>query len=174
MNRPNEVSTSDVTPAGTWEQDAAKRALDELFSLTSQYRTSEAYQQLLQFVTRFRSYSPFNAMLVHIQMPGAEFIAPPHNVAAQGSEVSLGHIFQDLLLQRQLRHQPLQASIFLLQFLQPFRLIQLQSAVFLPPPVVGLGVDPGFLAGLRRGLPVRHLHFDLPPARLQSVPPCTS
>ncbi len=100
MNRPNEVSTSDVTPAGTWEQDAPKRALDELFSLTSQYRTSEAYQQLLQFVTRFRSYSPFNAMLVHIQMPGAEFIAPPHNVAAQGSEVSRGHLLQDLLLQQ--------------------------------------------------------------------------
>ena len=60
------------------EKDVVKHALDELFSLTSQYKTSEAYRDLLQFVVRFRSYSPFNAMLTHIQMPGAGFVAPPH------------------------------------------------------------------------------------------------
>lgn len=75
---PNEASIPDATPAGAWERDAAKRALDELFSLTNQYKTSQAYRDLLQFVTRFRSYSPFNAMLVHIQMPGAVFVAPPY------------------------------------------------------------------------------------------------
>ena len=76
--RPNEVSIPDATAAGAWERNDAKRALDELFSLTFQYKTGEAYQDLLQFVTRFRSYSPFNAMLVHIQMPGAIFVAPPY------------------------------------------------------------------------------------------------
>ena len=76
--RPNEVSISDATPAGAWERDAAKHALDELFSLTHQYKSSQAYQDLLKFVTRFLSYSPFNAMLVHIQMPGAKFVAPPY------------------------------------------------------------------------------------------------
>ena len=76
--RPNEVSIPGATPAVVWERDAAKRALDELFSLTFQYKTSAAYRDLLQFVTRFRSYSPFNAMLVHIQMPGAKFVAPPY------------------------------------------------------------------------------------------------
>ena len=76
--RPNELSIPDVTPAGAWERDAAKRALDELFSLTFQYKTSAAYRDLLKFVTRFLSYSPFNAMLVHIQMPGAKFVAPPY------------------------------------------------------------------------------------------------
>ena len=60
------------------EKDVAKHALDELFSLTSQYKTSEAYRDLLQFVVRFQFYSPFNAMLTHIQMPGAVFVAPPH------------------------------------------------------------------------------------------------
>jgi hypothetical protein len=30
------------TPATAWEQDAAKRALDELFNLTFQYETSQA------------------------------------------------------------------------------------------------------------------------------------
>lgn len=74
----DEASDPSVTPAAVWERDAAKRALDELFSLTHQYKSSQAYRDLLQFVTRFRSYSPFNAMLVHIQMPGAIFVAPPH------------------------------------------------------------------------------------------------
>lgn len=75
---PNEMSIREATPAIVWERDAAKRALDELFSLTFQYKTSKAYHELLQFVTRFRSYSPFNAMLAHIQMPGAQFVAPPN------------------------------------------------------------------------------------------------
>ncbi|MBE0448573.1 MAG: hypothetical protein IBX64_10835 [Actinobacteria bacterium] len=66
------------TPAGTWEQDAAKRALDELFTLTYQYKSSKSFHELLQFVARFRFYSPFNAMLVHVQMPGARFVAPPY------------------------------------------------------------------------------------------------
>jgi hypothetical protein len=60
------------------ERDAAQRSLDELFALTRQYRSSKAYWDLLQFIRRFRSYSPFNAMLAHIQMPGATFVAPPH------------------------------------------------------------------------------------------------
>ena len=67
-----------VTPAMVWDQDAAKRSLDELFTLTFQYKTSKAYKELLQFVKCFRSYSPFNAMLVHVQMPGAQYVSPPH------------------------------------------------------------------------------------------------
>lgn len=66
------------TPAAIWEQDSAKRALDELFSLTYQYKTSKSYHELMQFVARFRFYSPFNAMLVHVQMAGAKYVAPPH------------------------------------------------------------------------------------------------
>jgi len=76
------------TPAEAWDQDSAKRALDELFSLTFQYKSSKAYHELLQFVVRFRYYSPFNAMLVHIQMPGARFVAPPQtgfpNISIRG------------------------------------------------------------------------------------------
>ena len=74
----DEASEPSVTHAAVWERDAAKRALDELFSLTHQYKSSQTYRDLLHFVTRFRSYSPFNAMLVHIQMPGAIFVASPH------------------------------------------------------------------------------------------------
>jgi hypothetical protein len=58
-------------------EDMTKRALDELFSLTRQYKSAKAYHDLLRFIGRFRFYSPFNAMLVHIQMPGASFVASP-------------------------------------------------------------------------------------------------
>jgi hypothetical protein len=67
----------DGSPASQWERDVARRSLDELFTLTHQYRSSKAYRELLEFVGRFRFYAPFNAMLVHIQMPGARYVAPP-------------------------------------------------------------------------------------------------
>ena len=66
-----------TAPASEWDRDAARRSLDELFTLTHSYRSSEAYSQLLSFIARFRFYSPYNAMLVHIQMPGATYVAPP-------------------------------------------------------------------------------------------------
>ena len=66
-----------TTPAQAWERDTTKRALDELFNLTHRYKDSEAFYDLMKFIARFRFYSPYNAMLVHIQMPGAKFVAPP-------------------------------------------------------------------------------------------------
>lgn len=70
-------SDSDWEQASLFDDQLAKQALDELFRLTQQYRSSEAYHQLVQFIGRFRFYSPFNALLVHIQMPGATYVAPP-------------------------------------------------------------------------------------------------
>lgn len=67
----------EMTPAKAWDEDFTRRALDELFSHAGMYKTSEAYKQLMDFAARFRSYAPYNAMLVHIQMPGAVFVAPP-------------------------------------------------------------------------------------------------
>lgn len=64
-------------PASTWDETSTKRMLDELFTLTNQYKSSKSYFEMLQFITSFRKYSPFNAMLVHIQMPGSVFVAPP-------------------------------------------------------------------------------------------------
>ncbi|MGH9834056.1 MAG: ImmA/IrrE family metallo-endopeptidase [Blastocatellia bacterium] len=66
------------SPAEAWDQAATRRALDELFSLARQYKSGKDYLELLTFVARFRFYSPFNAMLIHVQMPGATFVAPPH------------------------------------------------------------------------------------------------
>jgi hypothetical protein len=66
------------SPAGVWQRDAAKRALDGLFSLASQYKSSREYFELIRFVSRFRFYSPFNAVLIHAQMERARYVAPPH------------------------------------------------------------------------------------------------
>jgi uncharacterized protein DUF955 len=55
-----------------------KRALDELFASTRIYRTGKALKELLEFVARFRLYAPYNAMLLHMQMPGARYVAPAH------------------------------------------------------------------------------------------------
>ncbi|WP_439577203.1 ImmA/IrrE family metallo-endopeptidase [Elioraea sp.] len=69
---------SDGSPASVWHRDAAKRALDDLFHNAAQYKSSKAIHDLLRFVGRFRFYAPFNAMLVHTQMPGATYVAPAH------------------------------------------------------------------------------------------------
>lgn len=72
-----EMPTASETPVPAWERDAAKRALDELFSCTRRYVESASYHCMMKFVAGFRSYSPYNAMLIHVQMPGATFVAPP-------------------------------------------------------------------------------------------------
>src|SRR5271157_4347755 len=82
-----------------------------------------------------------------------------------GLEVSLRHLLQDLLLQRQLGHQSTQTTVLFLQLFQPSRLFQLQSAVLFSPAVVGLLGDPGFFAGLCEGFLVGHFDFDLPQDR---------
>ncbi|HQR31171.1 MAG TPA: ImmA/IrrE family metallo-endopeptidase [Blastocatellia bacterium] len=69
---------SEENPVNAWEKDGARRALDELFTLARQYNSSQAYFKLLDFVAKFRFYSPFNAMLIHTQRPGATYVAPPH------------------------------------------------------------------------------------------------
>src|SRR6202790_4587499 len=56
------------------DQDSARTALDELFTLARKYNSSDAYLELMRFVGRFRFYSPFNAMLIYTQMPGARFV----------------------------------------------------------------------------------------------------
>jgi hypothetical protein len=53
------------------------KALDELFLIAGQFTTRTAYADLLHFIARFRMYSPFNAMLVYTQMPGATYVATP-------------------------------------------------------------------------------------------------
>jgi hypothetical protein len=65
------------TPAQKWSEEAAKHSLDELFNATLRYRSSQAFMDLLNFVSRFKFYSPFNALLIHAQRPGSRFVATP-------------------------------------------------------------------------------------------------
>ena len=67
-------SDSQSTPAEVWDSESKKRALDELFTSARRYSSSKDYFDLIQFVRRFKRYSPFNAMLVHIQKPGARYV----------------------------------------------------------------------------------------------------
>lgn len=71
-----DLDADQPSPAAEWARDAAKRALDDLFENTSQYKTSASYLELIKFTTRFHFYAPFNAMLIHIQMKGATYVAP--------------------------------------------------------------------------------------------------
>jgi hypothetical protein len=57
--------------------ESVRGALDELFLLARQYHKSEKFKDLLDFVSLFKRYSMFNAMLVHTQMPGARYVLPP-------------------------------------------------------------------------------------------------
>ena len=61
---------------GTQKKEEVKKALDELFELTLHYNDSKSFDEFRKFVGHFRFYSPYNAMLIHIQMPGAKFVAP--------------------------------------------------------------------------------------------------
>lgn len=73
------------------DRAAMREALDELFQAAQRYRTSAEFMALVQFVTKFRRYAPYNAMLIHIQRPGATFVAPAHRwITEYGRRVKTG------------------------------------------------------------------------------------
>ena len=78
---PPDISPGAPTPESAWDRDAAHRALDELFQCARQYTNSEEFHTLIDFIGHFRLYSPFNALLAHIQMPGASYVAPAYRWA---------------------------------------------------------------------------------------------
>ena len=50
-------------------------ALDELFSRGQNFRHSQKFQEAVEFVAKFRDYSPFNNMLVYLQNPHVTYVA---------------------------------------------------------------------------------------------------
>lgn len=68
-----QLTLADEEEAGRGE---VVRALDDLVGDARRYRNGADYRRLLDFVADFRGYSAFNAMLVHLQMEGATFVAP--------------------------------------------------------------------------------------------------
>ncbi len=54
--------------------EEARNSINSLLAQGQQYRSTAEYAELLQFVGRFRRYAPFNAVLVHLQRPGAAYV----------------------------------------------------------------------------------------------------
>jgi hypothetical protein len=50
-------------------------SLDELFGRSRRFRNSKKFAQAVEFVAKFRDYSPFNNMLVYLQNPMATYFA---------------------------------------------------------------------------------------------------
>ncbi len=57
--------------------EETKSKLDILFSEVKAYRRSERFRELLSFCAQFKTLAPYNAMLVHLQMPRAQFVLTP-------------------------------------------------------------------------------------------------
>lgn len=48
--------------------------IDELFNDVRRYRKSSEFRELIRFVARFKTLSPFNSMLAHMQRPESRFL----------------------------------------------------------------------------------------------------
>ena len=57
------------------ERGKTRGGIDNLFLEVRKYRSNREYQDLLDFVGRFRSVAPYNAMLLNIQRPGSKYVA---------------------------------------------------------------------------------------------------
>ncbi len=51
-----------------------KDNIDELQFLVEEYRKSDDFQKMLDFIGRFKWLAPYNAMLVQMQLPGARLV----------------------------------------------------------------------------------------------------
>ena len=57
------------------DQELEWNAVDELCRASKRYRHSQAYMELLQFISRFPNYSPFNCFLLYTQNPSLSYVA---------------------------------------------------------------------------------------------------
>ena len=58
------------------EDQMLRKGIDELFATVQDYASSDKFKELLRFTAHFKKYAPYNAMLIHIQNPGARFVLP--------------------------------------------------------------------------------------------------
>lgn len=59
------------------ENDERKRGVDELFAMVGDYAKGRRFLQLLERVSHFRDYSPYNALLIVLQRPQAHYVFTP-------------------------------------------------------------------------------------------------
>jgi len=56
-----------------------RKGIDELFVTVQDYASSDKFKELLRVTAHFKKYAPYNAMLIHIQNPGARYVLPARN-----------------------------------------------------------------------------------------------
>ena len=49
--------------------------IDQLYEDVKEYKSSKHAKDMLEFISRFPDIAPYNAMLVHMQKPGSQFVA---------------------------------------------------------------------------------------------------
>lgn len=70
-----QIPLLDLKDTSKNKEDEELCALDELFKASKKYRSSKEYSELLQFISKFRRYAPFNCLLLHIQNPDLTYVA---------------------------------------------------------------------------------------------------
>ena len=87
----NDVTESEIAKwYETFKEAEQKRCLekefkdniDELQFLVEEYRNSDDFKKMLDFIGRFKWLAPYNAMLVQMQLPGARLVLNGKNWAA--------------------------------------------------------------------------------------------
>lgn len=81
-----EYRTFKQKQADSQRQKEFKENIDELQFLVKNYRKTEEFKKLLDFVGRFRYLAPYNAMLAQMQKPGAEFVLTGKKWAEYGRQ----------------------------------------------------------------------------------------
>lgn len=74
LDQPDLFDELDALGPGLTE-DTAQASIDALLSTAGHYRSPQAYRELIRFVGKLPRYKPFNRMLVHLQDPGARYVA---------------------------------------------------------------------------------------------------
>lgn len=68
----------DISPEPQGKHNDTKEelaALDEMFAASRVYRSSAEYMDMLNFICRFKKYSPFNCFLLYTQNPAVSYVA---------------------------------------------------------------------------------------------------
>src|SRR5258707_11158308 len=67
------AETTSALSDSHYDQETARKALDDLISRALAYRTGPELKALFVFMKRFPHLAPYNAMLLHVQNPEIQF-----------------------------------------------------------------------------------------------------
>jgi hypothetical protein len=68
-------SLADVLRGQEEKEEQVGSTIDALLRQSQQYRSSKAFNEMIDFMGRFRDYAPYNNMLVRLQNPSCSFYA---------------------------------------------------------------------------------------------------